>query len=215
MNRQVWVMGLFNWKINEKWVFNEDINFQRLLSTPSFTRILTRTQVNYQINGISSLHAGVVFSYAFDEENGDLLELSPWLGTKLRWPSFWRMNFVHYIRAEERNRLELGGEDSWTNVWRLRYRLGTEIPLNHAAITDNTFYGIAAYEYFSNETGSTETFLIPATHRFDIGIGYSPGYRTRYEVIAVFLDTHDEATDKFDFTSAILFLRWRQNFNWQ
>jgi len=215
MKSQVWAMGLFYWKINERWVFNEDISYQQLLSSPSYTRILTRSQINYQINGISSLHGGVVVSYTIDGANGDLFELSPWLGTKVRWPSFWRINFVHYVRFEERNRFEFGGEEGWSNVWRMRYRLSTDIPINHASITDNTIFGIAGYEYYTNESDGEETLWLPATHRFDVGIGYSPNYRTRFEIMTVFLDTHDSVTDEFDFTSAILFLRWRQNFNWR
>lgn len=215
LKRQVWVMGLFNWKINEKWVFNEDLSYQRLLSSPSYTRLFTRSQINYQINGISSLHGGVVLSYTIDGANGDIFELSPWLGTKIRWPSFWRFNFVHYVRVEERNRLELGIGEEWSSVVRMRYRLSSDIPLNHASITDKTVFAIMAYEFFSNESGGSETFLRPATHRLDFGLGYTPNYRTRFEVITVFLDTRDAVTDDFDFTSAILFLRWRQNFNWR
>jgi hypothetical protein len=213
-NKQVWVMGLFNWKLSERWGFNEDVSYQRLLTEPHFTRIFTRSQINYLFHGITSLHGGLVMGYTFDPSNGDLFEISPWMGIKVRWLSIGRLNFVHYVRLEERNRLSIGVEDGWGSVFRWRYRLGTDIPLNHPTVTDKTFFGIAAYEYFSNESGDTESIWLPATHRFDVGVGYSPDIRTRFEILTVLLDTHDSDTDDFDFTGAVLFLRWKQNFNW-
>lgn len=211
--KQTWGMAFINWRLNEKWGYNQDIGVMHTYETPSFTRFFLRSQINRQFSGLLSLHGGLVFLYKINEGDNNAIELRPWLGTKVRWPSFWRVNFVHYLRFEQRFR-HINNIDDWENDFRMRYKLSTSIPINHASLTDRTFYTSLAYEFFSESFDVDIRFTQADVHRFDVGLGYRQNVKNSYEAALVTFSARDENSDKYTLSSLVLFLKYKRYINW-
>ncbi len=214
IEHQLWVMANLNWKLNAKWTYNQDFSYQHLYEEPTITRFLTRSQFNRQLTPAFSLHGGMFFFYNLKEEDDNSIELRPWVGAKLRWPSFWRLDFEHYVRFEQRFE-HTNGIDDWENGFRIRYKIGTNIPINHPSVTDKTIYGVVAYEFFGIPFNQEVRFTAEATHRFDLGIGYRPNVKNRYEAVAVAFDSPDDITGKYTVANFALFLKYKRYFNWK
>lgn len=212
--KQLWVMAFFNFRLDDKWVYNQDVAYQHSYESPTFTRLLVRSQIGRQFTGAVSLHGGLNLMYKFTTEDNDALELRPWVGIKLRWPYVWRFNFVQYLRFEQRFEHTMNVED-WDNNFRVRYKISSNVPINHESIVDKTFYGMLGYEFFSVSFGDDIRFTTAATHRFELGLGYRQNVKNRYEALIVTLHGLSEDNDKYTLSSGILFLRYKRYINWE
>lgn len=211
--KQTWGMAFFNWRLNENWVYNQDVGIQHTYGYPAFTRFFLRSQINRQLSGLFSLHGGMIFLYKINEDDNNAIELRPWVGGKLRWPSFWRMNFSHYLRFEQRFR-HTNNINDWENDFRMRYKLSTDIPINHPSLSDKTFYGVLSYEFLSESFDVDIRFTQADVHRFDLGIGYRQNVANRYEATVVGFQARDEVTNNYTLSSLVLFLKYKRYINW-
>jgi hypothetical protein len=59
--KQLWMGTYFNWKLDDKWVYNQDFGYQHSYETPTFTRFSLRSQINREVMYSFSLHGGVNF----------------------------------------------------------------------------------------------------------------------------------------------------------
>lgn len=206
-------MASFNWKLDDRWVYNQDAGYQHSYETPTFTRIYVRSQINRQLTGVVSLHGGLNFLYKFNELENNAIELRPWIGSKLRWPYFWRINFVHYLRFEQRFEHTMD-VNNWENNFRVRYKVSSNISFNNASIVDNTFYGVLAYEFFSSSFGDDIRFTTASTHRFDVGLGFKQNIKNSYEAALVFLNGLSADNRYYTLSSGVLFLKYKRYINW-
>lgn len=212
--KQSWIMGFFNWRLNDKWVFNQDFAYQHSLESPTFTRFLTRAQINRQITGMFSLHGGLNLFLKMYEVDDNAIEIRPWLGAKLRWPYFWRFNFSQYLRFEQRFEHTVVAND-WENNFRVRYKISSNIPINHSALKDKTLYGLIAYEFLSYSFGDDIRFTSASAHRFDLGLGYRQNTKNRYEAVLLAFNSRDEPTEQYSFSDIVLFLKYKRYINWE
>jgi len=211
--KQLWAMGLFNWRLNERWVYNQDFGLMHTFSDPAFNRIFLRSQINRQLAGSFSMHGGLIFIYSQNEASDDAIELRPWMGAKLRWPSFWRFDFVHYLRLEERFRHTMY-EDAWEDNFRVRYKVSSSVPINHTSLIDRTFYGVLAYEFFSVSFDEDVRFTTADIHRMDLGMGFKHSIKSSYEFTLVAFNARDEFTEKYGLSSMVFFLKYKHYINW-
>lgn len=214
VNKQLWAYTYFNWRLNDKWVYNQDFGYQHSSDSPSYNSLLTRSQFNLQLNGLLSLHGGINLLYKINESDNNEMEIRPWAGTKLRWPYFWRLNFVHYLRLEERFEI-IQSEKDWDSDFRYRYELRSDLPINHAALTDGTLYGLIGYEFSSVSFGDALRFTTAATHKFELGLGYQQNIKTKYEFMVVGFKSRAEDSDKYYLSDLVLFIKYRRYFNWE
>jgi len=212
--KQLWAGAYFNFRVNDRWVYNQDMAYQHSYETPTFTRLSLRSMISRQVTGAVSLHAGLNFLYKFNEMDNNALEIRPWLGTKLRWPYLWRFNFVHYLRFEQRFEHTMKVND-WENNFRVRYKIGSNVPINHESIVDKTIYGVFAYEFLSVSFGDDIRFTTAATHRFDLGFGYKQNIKNRYEALLVALNGLSVDNGHYTLSSAVLFLKYKRYINWE
>jgi hypothetical protein len=211
--KQIWGMASTNWRLNKRWVFNQDVGLMHTYTSPKFTRLFLRPQINYQLSGTFSFHGGLIFISKYYEIEENAMEIRPWAGAKIRWPSFWRVNFLHYIRIEDRFR-HAYNEELWENDFRIRYKLSATVPINHESMIEHTFYGVLAYEFFSVSYDVNVQFTTADLHRFDIGLGFNQNVKNRYEVNLVTFKSRDEVTNNYDFSSFVLFLKYKRYINW-
>jgi hypothetical protein len=211
--KQLWAMTFFSWKLNDRWIYNQDFGYQHSFETPTYTGLFLRSQLSYQLSGLFSLHGGLNFINKIHGSENNAIELRPWLGAKLRWPYFWRFNFSQYLRFEQRFEHTIDVYD-WENNFRVRYKLSSNVPINHASLIDKTLYGVIAYEFFSYSFGDDVRFTSAATHRFDLGLGYRQNVKTRYEAQLVAFNSRDEITEQYSFSNFVLFLKFKRYINW-
>jgi len=214
VEKQFWAMVLLNYRLNEKWTYNQDFGYQHLYASPTFTRLLTRSQLNRQFTGVLSLHGGLILTYKFNEIDNNAYEIRPWLGVKARWPSFWRFDFVNYLRFEQGFEHTVGIND-WNNNFRVRYKIGSSVPINHNSLIDNTFYTSIAYEFYSQSFANDVRWTTAATHRFDLGLGFRQNVKNRYEALLVVLNGRDDVTGEYSLSSVVFFLRYHRYINWE
>lgn len=214
VEKQLWAMAFLNFRIDEKWTYNQDVAYQHSYETPVFNRFLIRSQINRQLRGSLSVHGGLNFTYKFEENENDAFEIRPWVGAKLRWPYIWRFNFVQYLRFEQRFQHTKNVND-WDNNFRVRYKISSSIPINHVSLVDKTFYAMVAYEFFSVSFGDDIRFTTAATHRVDLGIGYRRNIKNRFEANLVMLHGLREDNENYSLSSGVLFLKYKRYINWE
>lgn len=212
--KKLWAMALINWKLNEKLTLNQDFAYQHSFESPTYTGLLYRTQLNRQLSGLFSLHGGIIFIHKIHEMEDNAIELRPWLGAKLRWPYFGRVNFSQYLRLEQRFENTIG-KNVRENNFRVRYKLSSSVPLNHASFIDKTFYGVMAYEFLSYSFGDDISFTSAAAHRFDLGLGYRQNTKNRYEAALIAFNSRDEVSEQYSFSDFVLFLKYKRYINWE
>ena len=214
VEKQLWAMAFFNFRLDDNWIYNQDVAYQHSYESPTFTRLFLRSQISRQLTGSVSLHGGLNFLYRFNQDDNNAVELRPWLGTKLRWPYFWRIHFVQYLRFEQRFEHAMNVND-WDMNFRVRYKISSNVPLNNESIIDKTFYGMMAYEFFSSSFADDIRFTTAATHRFDVGIGYQQNIKNRYEAAIVALNALSDDHENYTLSSGVLFLRYKRYINWE
>ena len=212
--KQLWIATFFNFRLNENWVYSQDGAYAHSYETPTFTRFFLRSQAGRQITSMFSFHGGLNLFYIFNENDNNSLELRPWLGAKLRWPAFWRFDFSHYLRFEQRFQHTANVND-WDNNFRVRFKISTNIPINNSSLTSRTFYGVLGYEFFSVSFGDDIRFTTAATHRVDIGLGYRQNLKNSYEALLLALNGLSEDNGHYSLSSGVVFLRYKRFINWE
>ena len=214
VEKQLWVMTFLNFRLDDKWVYNQDIAYQHSYETPTSTRIFLRSQAGRQLTGAVSVYGGMNFIYRFNEDDNNAIELRPWVGSKLRWPYFWRVHVVQYLRLEQRFEHTMNVKD-WDMNFRMRYKVSSNVPINHASMVDKTVYGVMAYEFFSSSFADDIRFTTAATHRFDLGVGYRQNVKNSYEATLVSLHALSDDNSNYSLSSGVLFLKYKRFFNWE
>ena len=212
MEKQLWIAAFFNFRMDDKWNYNQDAAYAHSYETPTFTRFFLRSQFSRSISEAVSAHGGLNFFYIFNEKDNDTFELRPWVGIKLRWPQFWRMELVHYLRFEQRFQ-HTNQVGDWDNNFRVRYKISSNLPINQESLVDKTVYGVLGYEFFSTSFGDDIRFTKAATHRFDVGLGYQQNTKNRYEMLFLALNGLSEDSSHYTLSSGVLFLRYKRYIN--
>ncbi len=213
IEKQVWTMAFLNWKLNEKWVYNQDVAWMATFDEPAFNRIFLRSQITRRFSKIWDVTGGLIYVHTFIKDDFTTNELRPWIGTMLRWPTFGRVTILNYLRFEERYRHTIG-EDNWDQNARLRYRVMTNIPINNPSFKDKTWYGQLAYEFYSSTFDVDVRFATADIHRFDGGIGYWQNFNNRYELNVIAFNSRADNGNEFKMGSLVLFFKYRRFMNW-
>ena len=118
--------------------------------------------------------------------SGNSFEFRPWQGFRLYWPNFGRFRFNNYFRTEQRFSVDLSTDVS-NFVFKLRYKLFTNIPINNPIITSKTFYFSIGYEFFFDlGIGDDNNEFIDDLTRFDVGVGYRFNAKTDLRLRYIF-----------------------------
>jgi len=118
------------------------------------------------------LHVGLGAFYTYQEGASDELEIRPWQGVRARWPRIGPFIFSHYVRLEERISGDAGAQDP-SLALRLRYKLGTRIPIKrafHHHDIDPLYIPISGELFF--DAGDQIDALFRDQGRFDVGLGF-------------------------------------------
>lgn len=159
-------------KINGNWSYLGDyaFRFQVEDSDSKWWLLQVRPSVIFKNKALYDIRGGIMLRYT-GATSGDSFEFRPWQGFKLNWPNFGRFRFNNLVRTEQRFSVDLETDVS-NFVFKLRYKLYTNIPINNPIITSKTYYVSIGFEIFSDlGFGDNKEFIDDIT-RLDVGVGY-------------------------------------------
>ena len=138
-------------------------------------------------------HAGLGLFYTENTSFFDVLEVRPWQGFWVKWPQLGKIAFSHYFRFEQRL---LFDTDTWTldSELRLRYKLGTKIPVTPLT-TDGRLFLPLSIELFSQPEVVIEQ--VSNRLRIDAGLGYVFGELWVGEFHLIIQRSRSGLADKF------------------
>jgi hypothetical protein len=141
---------------------SRDLGYRQVMSDNQliggWLRVHLRGGAAWRTRDWLSLEAGVggFYTHERDEEVEDTLELRPWQGAKVRWPTIdgpRRLALTHFARLEQRI-VRRGGDRSFD--LRFRYRFSTSITLNKPTVQVKAFYIPFSIEGFLNPKDQIE-----------------------------------------------------------
>jgi hypothetical protein len=174
---QIWLDYHFHGGARERLRTSFDLGYRQVVGEEAligdWLRVHLRGGLAWQRKDWLALEAGAGAFYTHEKQDevADTTEIRPWQGVKLYWPSVRaprRIVLTHFFRLEERIFVREGETDFGLRV---RYRLGTSIPLNAPTITDKTLYLPLSAEGFADFGGDLEETFADRL-RVTAGLGY-------------------------------------------
>lgn len=169
---QVWADYHVHYFRNRTVEYYADGGLRFLTGEFSWAQGYVRPSVRFHNFRHFDLHLGLGVFYTYNETISNELEIRPWQGVRARWPSLGPLVFSHYVRLEERISGETGSRDL-SFALRLRYKLGTRIPIKrafHHHDLDPLYIPISAELFF--DVGDHVQSLFRDQARFDTGLGF-------------------------------------------
>ena len=204
-SQQLWLDVLPRFKVSDRLEYFGDVGVRIDFSEPAQNSVLVRPSVRYQLSSDWELHGGVGFFYTVVESAPNALELRPWQGIRLNWPSIWRLHLKQYVRLEERIVWET---DTWDSDFtlRLRYEVGTAVPLNASSTT----YLPLAAEVFANITDIRDASVEAFSNRgrLYLGFGQRLGRTWALEVQLILQSSRSTSDESFTLSEEILRVRF-------
>jgi len=140
----------------------------RFASSPDeFVRFYLRPSFRYHYSQLFRLHAGLGVFATDNIDAANTLEIRPWQGVKVRWPTLGPLVFNNLVRFEQRITFASGADDPGFQL-RLRYQLGTNIPL--MPVPWKGFFVPASIEWFWDAGDEMDQFADDL--RLSAGVGY-------------------------------------------
>jgi len=130
VSNQGWFDFYSYWHVKPTIQFYGDTGIRYRHNDPSWWTVNTRPSVRFMQGNWIEPRGGIGFFYTFNQNISDRFEVRPWQGALVRWPTLaHRLNFKHYFRLEERLLFQTQNDWDFSAKLRLRYQIGTRIPL--------------------------------------------------------------------------------------
>jgi len=168
VSNQGWFDFYSYWHVKPTIQFYGDTGIRYRHDDPSWWTINTRPSVRFLQGNWIEPRGGFGLFYQFNQHISDRFEVRPWQGVMVRWPTLaHRFHFTHYFRLEERFLFQTQDNLDFSAKLRLRYRIGTRIPLPVIGRHDLSLPLTA--EWFANLEGSVkEAFSDRSRYTFGI-----------------------------------------------
>jgi len=206
---QIWFDVMLQQTFNNHFRFLFHTNYKHLMDDNKWNQFMVRPTLIYTMNDYVYFQGGVQLLYT---DLGDLnkLEVRPWQGINIFFPTLGRLHFNNFFRLEERFFYQNIGERQTTSL-RGRYAILTNVPLNHPSMSPRTVYLLPNFELLGSLWGKDVERFIAST-RYSLGAGYQVDDRVRLETIYLLERSRDRAEDNFRAINHIYRLVFRYNF---
>ncbi len=171
-DEQLWGDLYGHYYISDKLEFYGDVGLRLLLEDPSWTQFYIRPSVRYHYRPILEFHGGLGLALTNNADvQSDKLEIRPFQGVKVGWPTLGGLRLVHYVRLEER--LFFFTDEAWAHDFQLRfrYRLSTKIPLRRLSQERKWFIALSGEGF--GEVGPDVEERFSNRTRFSVGLGHA------------------------------------------
>jgi hypothetical protein len=202
---QLWVDFIPHFKVNERFEYYGDASLRVIFEEKEIYTFIGRPSVRYHLNSILELQGGLGFFYTISDININQLELRPWQGVRIHWPTFGRIGIKHSLKMEERL---LWDTESWNfdPALRFRYKLGGRIPFNEA----RSFYLSLFGEAFVNLGDDSATILRNRMREY-IGIGHKRNDTWTVELEFILQRSRSNTVEDFNVSDRIFRLKVVKN----
>lgn len=208
-NHQLWIDFYPHFYINDKFEYYGDAGYRTMLQENIWHWVFARPSVRYHPKELIELHGGVGFFYTFNIKNVNRFEIRPWQGFLLKWPTWEKVSFKHYIRMEER-------VSFLTNNWsmsfslRMRYKISTNIKLCRTCSEAFWFIPIYAEAFFPINDDVVEFFRNRG--RAGVGLGYNANKYWRFSVMLNWQSSRTGPDNEFSVSDYIYQVKIRKLF---
>jgi len=198
---QLWLDFIPHFKINERFEYYGDASLRVIFEEKRIYTFIARPSVRYHLNSIVELQGGVGFFYSIIGDITNQLELRPWQGIRVHWPTFGRIGIKHSFKLEERLLWET---ETWNfdPALRFRYKLGGRIPFNEARSVYLSLFG----EAFANVGGESVAILRNRMRGY-FGIGYKRNDTWTVELEFMLQRSRSNAVEDFNVSDRIFRLK--------
>lgn len=208
-NQQLWLEALIDYPFGYKWGQWTDVSYRKINSDDlDYTRIMLRPNFKWQALKLLDVRGGVGAFYTYFTQDNATLEIRPWEGVSVTWPSFKRIRLAHLIRLEQRF---IYDTSDWSYAYsnRLRYQISTRINLSKIK-KYKTFFIPLAIEIFLQDDDDQENNLFRSQARYTIGLGYVVNREVTFDAKFV---VERSRSDDFDLAVSDLIFRLRFRYN--
>ena len=173
-------------ELSKKTLVYSDFRYRHVRAETPWQQAMVRPSVIYRLNNTFDVRGGVGAFYSIYQDDDNVLEIRPWVGTMIRWPRFKNNTLTHLIRFEQRSVYDEGTTE-WSGSQRLRYRVGTRVKITKFKIIDHFYIPFYAEFFLDNKTESDR--IEQQFVRAYIGAGYVFNYRWTLEFQTIFQRT--------------------------
>jgi hypothetical protein len=202
---QLWVDFIPHFKVNEKLEFYGDASIRVIFEEQRIYTFIARPSVRYHLNSIVELQGGMGFFYSIIGDITNQLELRPWQGIRIHWPTFGRIGIKHALKLEERLIWETETWD-FDPALRFRYKLGGRIPFNES----RSFYLSLFGEAFASAGGESISILRNRMRGY-FGFGYKRNDAWTVELEFMLQRSRSNAIEDFSVSDRIFRLKVLKN----
>ena len=158
----------------------------------SWQKFYINPQMRWILSEAWGARVGLAVHYTDEDILPDALEIRPWQGVLFYWPRTRWFKIEHYVRAEERINFSFEPNETTFDL-RLRYRIGTKIPVNILSNPAYRLYIPLQLELFSS---SEENILerYPSNNRLVAGFGFRNGLLWGIDVNYIFQQSRQGST---------------------
>lgn len=211
---EAWLDYFGNWSPGGEWTFEGNPGLGKGLAGAQWLDLYLASTATYQPLNWVSTEGNLEAHYTFDKATEDVLEIRPWLGLNFIWATSGTYLNLFYpslsLRLEERF-LWYQATGTQENKTRARVRVSARFPLNNTTLTTGTYYiGFLAETYVPLNGEIRE--VSADKRRWQAGLGYVFGPELRIELQYVMMRTRDSYSNKFETTSHIVWLAFRNYF---
>jgi hypothetical protein len=206
--KQIWFSWNHNHSFTPRFKYIGDIGYKQELPYHNWIRMNFKPGIQWSAGSIVDLTGGLGFYYTAQKTIPNSVELRPWQGVQVHWPTLGRFNFDHYAKFEQRFNHSIGSIEPWSFALRSRYRLNVIFPINNPGIIDKTLFMRVNAEIFW-DMGKSITERFSNKNRYIMGLGYRFNPKWRLELYYLAEQSQAFSVEGFKVNSHIIQLSLR------
>jgi len=212
-NQQLWIDYQIDYPFKNKFLFENTVSYQTLLSNKDKWRSLSlSTALEYVLFSWMDLTAELPFGYTFQKEDNNTFEFSPIVGTRFHITQNRRINSRALVRYQQRYFRQIEDED-WDISNRVRLKGEVLISINGPNLfTDKLWYALVDYEEFlvlDEQLNERYANL----RRLRLGLGYRLNYKNRFLLTYAWQTSRNEIEGEFVSSDNLIWLKYQMFLN--
>ena len=211
-NKQLWLEYMLEYPMANVFNLENAVTYSTLLGTPQWRALDYAPNLEYSLTTHIDLMLGCTFSYTWQTEDYNTLEIRPMVGTRIHFTPNRRVPIRFLARLEQRNFLNLETKE-WDKTLRPRFRLESLIPLNAKDIFQNKMYYIIADVEWLWKLQDDVNERFANRFRARVGLGYRLNYTWRFEIIYMLQFSREAISDDYSSTDNIFRVRLKHYIN--
>ncbi len=208
VTNQLWADYYRYWRLKPSVQFYGDMGFRYLIDDGSWWVANIRPSVRLMQGNWIEPRGGLGVFFTYNEQDSNQLELRPWQGALIRWPTVNdRLHLHHYFRAEERLQWQTQMDWEFSAQLRLRYRIGSGLPLPILHPAHHFSVPLSAEWFLNMGDDLNERFFSRA--RYTVGIRDTINDRWSVELLFTLQESRSSAEESFDLSDRLFQVRIR------